>query len=508
MHPIQPPFAVDRADEPAPRQRPSGHAAPRKLLLLACILLAGCAVDVPSGSPSGTASTPASSDALATPRPTLTGPSTPTASPAPSPLATPSPVPTPAPTATPPPAPTPTATQRSEPVSTPTPPGSAWHGAREPAVPRGHPAGWIESAAPWGKGFVAVGRGCRYEGRQFCEAIVWTTANARRWTRTPAQRPLDLGFAIPLSGPEVGMFDVAAGRPGLVAVGYTARDGMQATAWFSRDGVTWKRRWIGSPNVSRVRAVAWTGTRFVIVGEDRSDLRDWRDLGTAKVRAAVWTSRDGLTWTRVRHTRSLRAGGFVDTSEDPITGGMRDVVAGPDGLVAVGSVCRSATGTCSAAAWASADGRRWSRVAGMPAVGGVLESVARARDGSGYVATGRRSCGKRAPIELPSCTALVATSPDGVTWTRRVFPQGSDMRTVTWVGDRYVGTTPDGPVLVWTSRRGAAWVRADVEGGPAVVAGDTVVQWHFAATARRAVWVGTPAQRSAPRAWFSVGGSR
>lgn len=507
-------MAVDGAERPASSRRPSGLLAPATLVAIGAIaILAGCG-DV-AGSPAPGSASPGV--AIVSPSPIATPSSQPTPTPiqAPSPTpatATPTPTLTPSPAATPAPTPTPARTAKPKPAATPRPtravdpPGDVWTGAREPARPAGHPAGQIEAVAPWGKGFVAVGRGCSFNPRAFCDAIVWTSRTGRSWTRVAPQKALNPGFSIPLSGPEIGMFDVATGRPGIVAIGYSARPDLQATAWFSRDGITWKRRWIGSPYSSRVNAVTWTGSRFVIVGEDRSDLRDWRDLGTATARAAVWTSRDGLTWTRVRHTRSLNAGGFVDTMEDPITGGMRDVVSSRQGLVAVGSVCRSRTGLCFPAVWRSSNGLRWTRVRDLPAVGGVLKAVARAgaAGGGGYVAVGRRSCGSRAPIEVGDCTALVLTSPDGVTWKRRTFRQDGDLRTITWVGDRFFATAPDGPVSVWTSRTGSRWRVADVQGGPSVRTGNEYAAWHFAATARRAAWLGTPPGRHAPRAWVSV----
>jgi hypothetical protein len=389
--------------------------------------------------------------------------------------------------------------------------GDRWVEARAPAKPAGRPTGQIESVTAWGHGFVAVGRGCHFGRREFCEAIVWTSGNGRVWTRAPRQRALDPGFSIPTSGPEMGMFDVAAGGPGMVAIGYTSRPDLQATAWFSRDGVTWHRRRLGAANSARVNAVAWTGERFVIVGEDRSDLRSWRDLATATARAAVWTSTDGLTWTRVRHTRALDAGGFVDTLEDPITGGMRDVVAGGDGLVAVGSRCRSEPATCRPAAWTSPDGRTWRRVRDLPdGGGGVLKAVSLGGSAgtARYVAVGARSCGSTPTIEVSTCSALVLTSRDGRTWSRRPFEQAGDLRTVTWIGDRFYATAPDGPMTLWTSGGGARWGPADLRGGPDLAAQGQVMAWHLAATGRRAVLIGIPLERRSSRAWLSVGERR
>ena len=184
--------------------------------------------------------------------------------------------------------------------------------------------------------------------------------DGQAWVRAPVSDATDIGASFSTSGPEIGMFDVAAGTPGIVAIGYAARPDLQATTWFSPDGTSWERIPLALDTIGadagntlpyRVHAVAWDGRSFVVVGEDRSD---WQGFGssiaTAKARAAVWTSTDGRTWTRVPHAAVFDVGGFIDTTEDPESGGMRDVVAGPDGLVAVGSVCTSKPVGCEPAA--------------------------------------------------------------------------------------------------------------------------------------------------------------
>jgi hypothetical protein len=68
--------------------------------------------------------------------------------------------------------------------------------------------------------------------------------------------------------------------------------------------------------------------------------------------AAVWTSVDGLTWTRVPHNEAVFGG--------PSNQSMLDVVVGGPGLIAVGyahdGVDRDA------AVWTSPDGLTWTRV--------------------------------------------------------------------------------------------------------------------------------------------------
>ncbi len=223
--------------------------------------------------------------------------------------------------------------------------GDRWVAAQMPVVV-GRPVGRIEAVTAGGPGFVAVGRGCVNTGADLptCEGVVWTSTDGKAWQRTPAGDPTDTGASFPTSGPEIGMFDVAAGGPGIVAIGYAARPDMAATIWFSSDnGASWERAKIGDVGSTRVNAIAWDGRQFVMVGEDRSQWDGTLEgMDKASARAAVWTSTDGYNFTRVPHSAVLDVGEFMDTMEDPSTGGMNDVVAGPRGLVAVGSVCTAA----------------------------------------------------------------------------------------------------------------------------------------------------------------------
>ena len=87
-------------------------------------------------------------------------------------------------------------------------------------------------------------------------------------------------------------------------------------------------------------------------------------------------------------------------------------------------------------------------------------------------------------------------------WTQQPFEQSGDLRTITWIGDRYFATAPDGPGLLWSSTDGSAWVPAAVEGGPARPDLGAVVEWQLAATPETAVWLGPagwrPPRRPAP----------
>ena len=141
--------------------------------------------------------------------------------------------------------------------------------------------------------------------------------------------------------------------------------------------------------------------------------RPGRDL---PARATAWASRDGVTWTRATDNDDMDVGPCFDTGETPDCGGMNAVVATGSGFAAVGEVRTGIDGQPpQPAAWTSKDGLTWTRAAvagpgGEETVnsGGFLSSVA-AGD-RGLVAVGT-DC-------QPDCTGgIVATSVDGSDWT-------------------------------------------------------------------------------------------
>ena len=113
-----------------------------------------------------------------------------------------------------------------------------------------------------------------------------------------------------------GMLSVTAGGPGLVAVG---SDGSAAAVWTSPDGITWSRVPHDESVFSGagISSVTVGGPGLVAVGSDG-------------VRAAVvWTSVDGITWSRVP----------LDEAVFESTWGreMVSMTVGGPGLVAVGN---------------------------------------------------------------------------------------------------------------------------------------------------------------------------
>jgi hypothetical protein len=191
---------------------------------------------------------------------------------------------------------------------------------------------------------VAVGTGGEPSGadRSLDAAMVWTSPDGISWSRLSHHENL---FG------DAGMSDIAIGGPGFVAVGSTYRDGnpdgdRDAEVWTSVDGISWSRvpedeTVFGGPKNQHMNSVTAGGPGLVAVGYDGTHGWD-NPSGTA----AVWTSVDGLVWSRVPHDDSVFGSNTA----------MVSVTAAGPGLVSVGYAfnCRPV--------WTSVDGLVWSRV--------------------------------------------------------------------------------------------------------------------------------------------------
>ena len=140
------------------------------------------------------------------------------------------------------------------------------------------------------------------------------------------------------------MTSVTAVGPGLVAVGVVGNGGgAHAAVWTSPDGVSWSRvphdeAAFGGVDDKWMESVTAGGPGLVAVGVVGG--------GEGEGDAAVWTSVDGVAWSRVPHDEAVFGGAA-----------MSDVIAGGPGLVAVGGSAES-----DAVVWTSVDGFTWSRV--------------------------------------------------------------------------------------------------------------------------------------------------
>jgi hypothetical protein len=159
---------------------------------------------------------------------------------------------------------------------------------------------------------------------------------------------------------------------------------VDAAVWTSIDGVTWSRivhdeAVFGGEGHQTMESVTAAGPGLVAVGGN-----------------TIWTSVDGTTWVRVPDQNAVFDGADID-----------GVTAGGPGVVAVGS----ANGR--AAVWTSANGTRWSRVLDEPILDASrLRAVS--AGGPGLVAVGSTEHGQAVDREL----AIAWTSVDGTTWLR------------------------------------------------------------------------------------------
>jgi hypothetical protein len=253
-----------------------------------------------------------------------------------------------------------------------------------------------------GPGLVAVGWD-EYEDES--SAAVWTSVDGITWSRVSHDDEV-FGGAV--------MDSVTVGGPGLVAVGQSlfervnGGDGTAAAVWTSVDGITWthvpdnEEVFSGSRNLG-MRSVAAGGPGLVAVGS--ADPHNGED-------AAVWTSVDGITWSRVSHDEEVFGG-----TGPALRGGeqnMTDVTAGGPGLVAVGWEFLGVS--ANAVVWTSVDGMTWTRVPNDDDIfGGVSHQAiwGVTTDGPTVVAVGEDRSRNRDEGEV-----AVWTSDDGINWAR------------------------------------------------------------------------------------------
>ncbi|MFN2484475.1 MAG: hypothetical protein ABR509_05990 [Candidatus Limnocylindria bacterium] len=272
-------------------------------------------------------------------------------------------------------------------------PNADWERATSvPATPEGEIISLTDVAAV-DEGFAAVGVVGAPQGEPFA-SVIWVSADGRRWREVRR-----------VSGQL--LHGVAAGRPGMIAVG---GDGPAVgypngvAIWMSSDGATWTEvtglEPLGASAFDDVRA---TESGLLAVGQSRDD------PSGADISAAVWTSPDGTTWTRVSsgplfaasvmYAVAVGGPGFVAVGQDygpagghpvvwisadgtawerpsfDVAAGSLNGVAGLDGSVAaVGSI--AGTDDLHPALWLSPDGTSWSSVSEVPEQGtGFLDAV-------------------------------------------------------------------------------------------------------------------------------------
>lgn len=335
-----------------------------------------------------------------------------------------------------------------------------------------HGDAWEISEVPWTTQAIALqaaaatadrivvvgGSACAADGSA-CHGGIWTLSSDGALEPVPDASNLDVGDVHPSSGPVPGLFDIAAGPNGFVALGYAAGSGepIQGALWRSNDGIAWERVDVGPLlDRSRPEMIVAGGPGYVIVGEaDELDAP----------RAAVWSSADGHAWVRAPEQDSFDIGGYINTGETPGSGGMRAVTARGSELMAVGLWCAGgAPGPCRTVIWRSDDASGWTRhePLNIPASGGI---AAVAANGERFVAVG----GNFEPSD-----AFSVTSSDGVAFLTTPHPTIPRFESVVAMPNGFLALTSAAARLgVWTSPDGVEWDA--IEGVPQP-AGATVLR--------------------------------
>ena len=227
---------------------------------------------------------------------------------------------------------------------------------------------------------------------------------------------------------------IAVGPAGLVAIG---RIGGDAANWTSADGLTWTASRdafpmpaVGSDSVEITDVVASDGG-WLAVG--RRDPSCNIECGTAPSRAYVWTSSDGLHWTRIPDQAALKGGGMVA------------VARSGQGFVAAG------VGAARAVIWTSTDGSSWSRVPdarmfrGPSTPGGVMPVAATGVAAqAGVVVVVGQAFGQ------DQSEVLAWWSTDGTTWTKASVERaaGGQVFSVAATPSGFLAVGPSGPTAV------------------------------------------------------------
>ena len=81
---------------------------------------------------------------------------------------------------------------------------------------------------------IAAGPGLVGVGAGDSGPVVWISADGVTWSRVPSDGEV-------FEAADAGMFRVTEGGPGLVAVGWDMSEDPDATVWTSADGITWSR---------------------------------------------------------------------------------------------------------------------------------------------------------------------------------------------------------------------------------------------------------------------------
>ena len=337
------------------------------------------------------------------------------------------------------------------------------------------PFGTMHAIAAGGLGIVAAGEVCDTAGRETdCSANIWFSPDGAEWQRT-------------LVGVAFGQIDVAVSDDVALVVADRCEEGdenCQTGIWRTTNGADWTE----SPGPSGVQlgGVVTFGSRFVAIGGNGEGM-------------GVWTSDDGLTWTKqtlpleeeewlgwlVAGENSVVA--FADRCQEVIEGGEvvdyvctvsvfnssdgetwvraqapEDMLDGftfvtaagftPQGFLALGATC-DLDFRCELRVWASADGQQWASLPVDPAdFGNVLGEPQHFASAGSVVMTAGSHTDQFNVRAFP----VFWLTQDGVNWElhqapEAVFVDHSDVRGLASYGDRIfaVGEIDPGRPAIW-----------------------------------------------------------
>ena len=190
-------------------------------------------------------------------------------------------------------------------------------------------------------------------------------------------------------------------------------------------------------------------------------------VGNVPEGIGTWTSVDGITWSRVPHDEAVFGPG-----EDHVVN-VSVAAAGDSGIVVLGASWKE--DIQSPLAWFSSDGSAWTRVPLADATGDatVAEMRAVSVGGPGFVAVGW-ACDTGPGCDPWEPYAMVWTSADGSDWTpiagagESFAPQTALTEIVGYDGTLWAfgfGGGDSQDVWVWTSTDGLAWERVADDSG-------------------------------------------
>jgi hypothetical protein len=260
------------------------------------------------------------------------------------------------------------------------------------------------------------------------------------------------------------MHRVVAGEDQLIAVGSDGEeDFLDAAVWTSADGTTWTRvpgdpAIFGGDSEQEMLGITQTEDGYVIVGEEGPHNDE---------DAAVWVS-DGVVFERVPVDAAL--GG-----EGPQT--MLRALSSEGTVIAVGKDYSPESGTTDAGLWKSRDGLRWARANFQPSLGGEDAQLMRTlvEFGDGFVGAGREQTSEGMDAAVWKSDAgtdferILGTSEDtfGGSGEQQIYTVTAGGPGVVAVGAADSGAG-DLDAAVWVSEDGEVWERAapDALGGP------------------------------------------